>query len=415
MLTGFSFGTPSGAPKTALGTFGPARRRSARHPPGASERQARPRHRGQKRGTLGLRRRSPQRGHAVSATPVRPVRAARRSVSVIPLPCPVKSGSNTRRTRAGSSERASGRPDSNRGPHRPERCALPGCATPRRAAQVSHRSAAVPDRYRRTRAHARRDRRRSSTRCSTARSIRRLVRERAPGSRRARRPALVTGVSANRALLEAAAASGADLVLVHHGLFWGPGVRAIDPVLHQPPRAAVRRRDRARRLPPAARRRPRVRQQRAAGARARRSAVRHVRRAVRQADRRPRRARRRSRRTTSSPSRLSDVARARAAAARRRARGDQPRGDPDRRRRRRARRRRGRRRAGADHRRALRALPGARRRARPAPVRRRPPRNRARSASRRWARSSPGATDSNTASSTSPTRSSRALPKGARH
>ena len=25
----------------------------------------------------------------------------------------------------------SGRPDSNRGPHRPERCALPGCATPR--------------------------------------------------------------------------------------------------------------------------------------------------------------------------------------------------------------------------------------------------------------------------------------------
>ena len=27
----------------------------------------------------------------------------------------------------------SGRPDSNRGPHRPERCALPGCATPRRA------------------------------------------------------------------------------------------------------------------------------------------------------------------------------------------------------------------------------------------------------------------------------------------
>ena len=25
----------------------------------------------------------------------------------------------------------SGRPDLNRGPHRPERCALPGCATPR--------------------------------------------------------------------------------------------------------------------------------------------------------------------------------------------------------------------------------------------------------------------------------------------
>src|SRR5438876_8737507 len=29
----------------------------------------------------------------------------------------------------------SGRPDLNRGPHRPERCALPGCATPRRVAK----------------------------------------------------------------------------------------------------------------------------------------------------------------------------------------------------------------------------------------------------------------------------------------
>jgi hypothetical protein len=29
--------------------------------------------------------------------------------------------------------RQSGRPDLNRGPHRPERCALPGCATPRGA------------------------------------------------------------------------------------------------------------------------------------------------------------------------------------------------------------------------------------------------------------------------------------------
>ncbi len=31
----------------------------------------------------------------------------------------------------------SGRPDLNRGPHRPERCALPGCATPREASRVS--------------------------------------------------------------------------------------------------------------------------------------------------------------------------------------------------------------------------------------------------------------------------------------
>jgi hypothetical protein len=30
----------------------------------------------------------------------------------------------------------SGRPDSNRGPHRPERCALPGCATPRRRPSI---------------------------------------------------------------------------------------------------------------------------------------------------------------------------------------------------------------------------------------------------------------------------------------
>src|SRR4051794_17056865 len=36
---------------------------------------------------------------------------------------------------AGLSE-LSGRPDLNRGPHRPERCALPGCATPRRAPSI---------------------------------------------------------------------------------------------------------------------------------------------------------------------------------------------------------------------------------------------------------------------------------------
>src|ERR1700729_3806763 len=36
--------------------------------------------------------------------------------------------------------RVSGRPDLNRGPHRPERCALPGCATPR-IEPVSHSEA----------------------------------------------------------------------------------------------------------------------------------------------------------------------------------------------------------------------------------------------------------------------------------
>jgi dinuclear metal center YbgI/SA1388 family protein len=42
---------------------------------------------------------------------------------------------------------------------------------------------------------------------------------------------LVTGVSANAELFGLAAKAHADLVLVHHGLFWDPGVRALDPVL----------------------------------------------------------------------------------------------------------------------------------------------------------------------------------------
>ncbi|HEV7163521.1 MAG TPA: Nif3-like dinuclear metal center hexameric protein [Solirubrobacteraceae bacterium] len=44
---------------------------------------------------------------------------------------------------------------------------------------------------------------------------------------------LATGVSAHADLFELAAAERAQLVLVHHGLFWGSGVRAIDPMLHQ--------------------------------------------------------------------------------------------------------------------------------------------------------------------------------------
>ena len=42
---------------------------------------------------------------------------------------------------------------------------------------------------------------------------------------------LATGVSAHAELFELAAAEGADLLLVHHGLFWGPGVRVIDAQL----------------------------------------------------------------------------------------------------------------------------------------------------------------------------------------
>ncbi len=42
---------------------------------------------------------------------------------------------------------------------------------------------------------------------------------------------LATGVSANADLFERAANRDADLLLVHHGLFWGSGVRAIDEIL----------------------------------------------------------------------------------------------------------------------------------------------------------------------------------------
>ncbi|HEX5225034.1 MAG TPA: Nif3-like dinuclear metal center hexameric protein [Solirubrobacteraceae bacterium] len=43
---------------------------------------------------------------------------------------------------------------------------------------------------------------------------------------------VVTGVSANAELLEHAARERADLVLVHHGLFWDPGVRSLDAIAH---------------------------------------------------------------------------------------------------------------------------------------------------------------------------------------
>jgi dinuclear metal center YbgI/SA1388 family protein len=42
---------------------------------------------------------------------------------------------------------------------------------------------------------------------------------------------IATGVSANAELFELAARERAELLLVHHGLFWGPGVRAIDALL----------------------------------------------------------------------------------------------------------------------------------------------------------------------------------------
>lgn len=42
---------------------------------------------------------------------------------------------------------------------------------------------------------------------------------------------IATGVSAHAELFELAARERAELLLVHHGLFWGDGVRTIDPVL----------------------------------------------------------------------------------------------------------------------------------------------------------------------------------------
>jgi dinuclear metal center YbgI/SA1388 family protein len=44
---------------------------------------------------------------------------------------------------------------------------------------------------------------------------------------------VVTGVSAHARLFERAAAQGADLVLVHHGLFWRGDPPAVTPLLHR--------------------------------------------------------------------------------------------------------------------------------------------------------------------------------------
>jgi dinuclear metal center YbgI/SA1388 family protein len=44
---------------------------------------------------------------------------------------------------------------------------------------------------------------------------------------------VVTGVSANGRLIDAAVARGADLVLVHHGLYWRGDPQEITPLLHR--------------------------------------------------------------------------------------------------------------------------------------------------------------------------------------
>jgi dinuclear metal center YbgI/SA1388 family protein len=44
---------------------------------------------------------------------------------------------------------------------------------------------------------------------------------------------VVTGVSANGRLIDAAVAKGADLIVVHHGLFWRGDPQEITPLLHR--------------------------------------------------------------------------------------------------------------------------------------------------------------------------------------
>ena len=110
-----------------------------------------------------------------------------------------------------------------------------------------------------------------------------LSRPTGPTGSRSRAPAtrsssVVTGVSASSELFERAVEPDAQLVLVHHGLFWDVQPDRADAGAGRAPAAAVRARHRARRLPPAARRAPRGRQQRAARRRARLRRARAVRR-----------------------------------------------------------------------------------------------------------------------------------------
>src|SRR5205085_10478880 len=140
-----------------------------------------------------------------------------------PDPRPIPSPTKSLQIRTNKS----GRPDSNRGPHRPERCALPGCATPRGSGSIPH-PIACPD-----------DAMSALTTDILAEANRLLAPERfddygpnglqVPGS--AEVNVLASGVSAHAELFELAAGAGAQLLLVHHGLFWGAGTQVIDPVL----------------------------------------------------------------------------------------------------------------------------------------------------------------------------------------
>ena len=75
-------------------------------------------------------------GHCVTIASLRPARAP----ATAPMPPDDLALRVALRSHADISIQ-SGRPDLNRGPHRPERCALPGCATPRESAIIPDRGA----------------------------------------------------------------------------------------------------------------------------------------------------------------------------------------------------------------------------------------------------------------------------------
>ena len=118
----------------------------------------------------------------------------------------------------------SGCPDSNWGPLRPERSALPGCATPRAStgyplARPGARRRAGSRTHRLARGREGRDRR-LRERAARGRALAGVRAARAPGLGADEVTLLACGVSSSRALFEQAADAGADMVLVHHGLFW---------------------------------------------------------------------------------------------------------------------------------------------------------------------------------------------------
>src|ERR1044072_9167680 len=119
----------------------------------------------------------------------------------------------------------SGRRDLNSGPHRPERCALPGCATPRLSDPVFHTPAAIVggagagDTLARVAA-------RTAEIVAYLDELLEINRFADYGPNGLQVPGrdavttVLTGVSAQRELFERALEEQAQLVLAHHGLLW---------------------------------------------------------------------------------------------------------------------------------------------------------------------------------------------------